>query len=193
MVCGECVARNLHQHPRRNPLHGCDGADAVTELNWFTTPQKASKYGMDPHGCYLPETDPIFLESLHRHYPNATLILNRRDPAAWLSSVNRWNGSKHTCIVAGGGRSPCWPTGLRGHLTACKIRGLPSGVGSSDHEILTFYNQHTQNIRAFARSHPSLTLVEVEIDVPGAADKLAAATGIRKQCWGEAKNRNAVH
>jgi len=58
-----------------------------------------------------------------------------------------------------------------------------------DAELQTFFNQHSQRVRSFARAHPLHTLVEIDIEASDAGAKLAHGVrhvfNIWEACWGK--------
>lgn len=119
-------------------------------------------------GMTLPQLS--YLEEIYDNFPEATWILNLRDAKSWLSSINRWKDLRQRFID-----NPYPPL-------------LPKGKGESDAEMIEFYMAQAEQIRRFCGKHPSITLVEVQIDSESAGQVMEDAFGISKQCWG---NRNA--
>ena len=93
--------------------------------------------------CFFPQIDA--LQQLHQYYPNATFLLNLRQPKHWLQSVKRWNN-------------------MRSRLVKCNISSLPTGVGSKDIDMINWYTEHVQMISKFVQQHRSHRLVEVDIE-----------------------------
>ena len=112
-------------------------------------------------GIYLPQH--FDLELLHEYAPEATLLLNVRPAEAWMKSVTNWYGL--------GGR----------FLRQFKIDVNKVERNKALEEI---FENHTTLIRDFVATHPSHTLVEVDISNPSAGETMAQAFGIPSTCWG---------
>jgi len=115
----------------------------------------------------LPQWE--FLPEIYRQFPNATWILNLRDSRRWLDSIDRWKDLRKRFIDL--------------HYPPDFFRGK----GSDDEDMIKFYNLQAQRVRDFVIKHPSLTLVEVQIDDPSAGKVMEDAFGISQLCW---KKRN---
>lgn len=112
-----------------------------------------------------------FVEQIYENYPNATWILNLREPHDWLKSIDRWQDLRKRFTD-----NPYTPT-------------LPRGKGGDDQDMISFYQAQAQRIRDFVNTHPSITLVEVQIDDSTAGQVMEDAFGIPASlCW---KKRNA--
>jgi hypothetical protein len=126
--------------------------------------------------CSYPQI--THLEEIHAAYPNATFILNLRPVDNWIKSISKWSGDKRR--TKGGY--------LRQVLTQCDLPGFPSGVGKTDQELETFYQDHSRRIRDFVKDHPSHALVEVDIEAEDAGKRMQQRFGVSHHCW---KLRNA--
>mmetsp|Transcript_3902 Transcript_3902/g.8930 ORF Transcript_3902/g.8930 Transcript_3902/m.8930 type:complete len:328 (+) Transcript_3902:217-1200(+) len=161
MACGKRMQKNINEFkPPRPIFDGLDEFHIYTELD-----------ALYPNGgMTIPQWS--FVERIHLAYPNATWILNTRDPQKWLESVNRWDDMRQHFV-----NNPFPPV-------------LPRGKGAKDEDMLEFYNAQAQRIRDFvaADDHSSHTLVEVKIDSDDAGQVMESAFGIDRRCWG---NRNA--
>lgn len=122
--------------------------------------------------CFFPQVQAR--AELYAQYPNATWVLSTRPTENWIASVAGYDGSM------GGDDSRA----MRDRLTDCELPGLPAGSGGDDAELEAFYEGHTEEVRAFVAEHPSLTLVEFDLEAEDAGEKLRAATGIDASCWG---------
>eukprot|EP00521_Asterionellopsis_glacialis_P012530 CAMPEP_0195295912 /NCGR_PEP_ID=MMETSP0707-20130614/18322_1 /TAXON_ID=33640 /ORGANISM="Asterionellopsis glacialis, Strain CCMP134" /LENGTH=250 /DNA_ID=CAMNT_0040357251 /DNA_START=78 /DNA_END=830 /DNA_ORIENTATION=- len=156
--CGEQMRRNIEENGK--PIFdGLDQFDVYTQID--------AQEG--PMGVIIPQHR--FLREIHDHFPNATWILNQRDPQSWVSSMTRWSDVRARFIDHHGGPD------------------FPRGVGVKDEEMVDFFNLQAQKVRDFVKDHPSHTLVEVQIDKPEAGQLMEDAFGISKTCWGK-KNVN---
>lgn len=152
--CGIRLVRNVDA--KKPLLDRIDHFDVYTELD--------ANVGHDR--LYLPQIS--YTRAIYNGYPNATWILNIRDPHKWLSSVNRWRD-------------------LRDRFTnsTFKIEWFQKGVGQKDSDMLRLYNHTLAHIRNFVTQNPSITLVEVMVEEPNAGQVLEDAFGISRQCWGQ--------
>eukprot|EP00934_Nitzschia_sp_Nitz4_P006013 Nitzschia sp. Nitz4//scaffold11_size288233//112067//112993//NITZ4_000765-RA/size288233-processed-gene-0.173-mRNA-1//1//CDS//3329534047//6003//frame0 len=112
-------------------------------------------------GIYLPQH--FQLDALHSFAPNATFVLNLRPSEDWVHSVTNWFGL--------GGR----------FLSQFKVDIKKVDRTLALHQI---FQNHSDRIREFVRSHPSHALVEVDIRSPDAGEILANAFGTDVNCWG---------
>jgi len=156
--CGEQMRRNVEEHHK--PIF--DGFDQFHLYSQIDAQE-------GPTGVIIPQHR--FLQEIHDHFPNATWILNQRDPQAWVSSMTRWSDVRQRFTD-----HHSWPD-------------FPRGVGAQDEEMVDFYNLQAQKVRDFVKDHPSHALVEVKIDKPDAGQMMEDAFGISKTCWGK-KNDN---
>ena len=162
MSCGKRMRRNLTKL-NKPAFDNMDKFHIYTELD-------AQEYN---GGMTVPQWE--FLDGIHNHFPNATWILNLRNPHDWLNSVNRWQDLRQRFID-----NPFQPN-------------LPRGKGKNDDDMINFYLAQAERIRNFVRDHPSHTLVEVQIDGDkdnknDAGQVMEDAFGISKVCW---KKRNS--
>jgi hypothetical protein len=161
MSCGKRMRRNVTGRNNHTAFHTMDMFHLYSELDGQET----------NGGISVPQWH--FIQAIHDNFPNATWILNLRDPHDWLKSINRWQDLRQRFID-----NPFEPD-------------LPIGVGDDDNDMIKFYNAQAQKIRDFAAEHPSHNLVEVQIDSPEAGEVMEDAFGISADaCW---KKRNGNH
>eukprot|EP00980_Cylindrotheca_fusiformis_P013005 scaffold3248_cov112-Cylindrotheca_fusiformis.AAC.6 len=159
MSCGKRMRRNLKR--KMAAFADMDMFHLYSELD-------GQEYN---GGMTVPQWS--FIPDIHAHFPNATWILNLRDPHDWLSSINRWQDLRQRFID-----NPYKPD-------------LPIGVGSDDSDMVRFYNAQAQRVRDYAKEYGSHHLVEVQIDSPDAGQVMEDAFGISADaCW---KKRNGNH
>ena len=156
LACGRRVRRNV-QHYKYDAFKTIKNKILYAELD------AQENNG----GITLPQWS--FLNEIHMSMPNATWILNLRNPQEWLQSIDRWKDLRQRLVNFQGGDD------------------FPRKRGLHDHEMIDFYNIQAQRIRNFVQQHPSHTLVEVPIDQPNAGQIMETAFGITSECW-EARN-----
>ena len=169
--CAEAIIDRLDDSADPLGADGWETMDAYAKVDHYV--RAGDDTVADPEGCYLAQTDAAFLDAVAKHHPDATIFLNVRRFKSWLAAVDRSTRKDHRFHR----------DGLRGQLTACGFPGLAAGVGDRAADMLAWYESHKARIRAYAREHPSLTLVEVDVEDPGAGAQLAAATGLPDVCW----------
>jgi hypothetical protein len=113
--------------------------------------------------CHFPQiTD---LEILHEEAPNATFILSTRNMTHWATSVRNW---------VGGVRS------MAGRLAKCE-EGPKTRFPD---DLIVWHHAHLERIREFVRTHPSHTLVEIDIEDPRTGEIMAQRFGSDARFWG---------
>jgi len=165
-LCGYCIKNNISRG--RPPLEGC-GDDATEvyaqmdcEMGGWRRDARTNETVHTPMYLYMPQI--TALDALHAHYPDATFILNLRDPVRWESSVRNWFQLKG-----------------RFKKTHLPEYGYPRGTVA----LQEFYVNHTKRVRDFVKTHPSHALVEVNIEEENAGDVMAEAFGLSPSCWGK--------
>jgi hypothetical protein len=148
---GECYQENVMQG--RPPFAGC-GNYHVWSDNGFIRGKR----------CYYPSIHG--LKSFYEHYPNATILLVKREKEAWRQSMRHW---KKGAL-------------LRKWWKACS-RDFPL-KNANDSQVETFYEKHADRIRRFVRDRPSLTYIEIQLENNDVAEELEGKIGISKTCWG---------
>jgi hypothetical protein len=112
--------------------------------------------------CFYPSVHG--LRAFYDAYPNATIILIKRNSAAWLDSIKKWKKGA-----------------LLKKWDACDE--FPA-KNATDAQYQRFYEWHADNIRQFAAKHPSLTYVEVQLESDRVHEQLKASIGINASCFG---------
>eukprot|EP00934_Nitzschia_sp_Nitz4_P000282 Nitzschia sp. Nitz4//scaffold100_size80364//11878//12798//NITZ4_005335-RA/size80364-processed-gene-0.43-mRNA-1//-1//CDS//3329532067//282//frame0 len=153
LSCGKRMRTNLKNH-----------RGTFSKIDNFTLYAELDAQEMNG-GMTVPQWE--FLDPIYKEYPNATWILNWREPEKWLHSIDRWQDLRQRFIDK--------PFGAE----------LPKGTGALDSDMIQFYHAQAQRIRDFVQSHPSLHLVELPIDSPDAGKLLEDAFGITQDCWGQ--------
>lgn len=180
-VCASCLRK---MHSSGQPLFkNCGDHEAYTQLDAESVPpalmdQEIVNASDNPSQCYWPQVE--LLEEMSREAPAAILVLNVRPADHWLKSAENWKVNGYS---------------MRDRLLHCSITGLQrrptlSNRSLQDEDLMRFYEQHNEKVRLFAKSHPSHTLVEVDIEAPDAGAKLSlgirSAFNISESCWGHA-------
>jgi len=163
--CSNCVRENMVK--RKPPLHRCGGFDVFGQLDFCYAQQG------DTNFCYFPQADNSFYEAVHEHYPNATMLLNRRNLTSWVGSVLRWGDlADRFKRASNSGILPFFPEAEANESFGDRLMQWNDAVAA--------------NVRDFVRKHPSHALVEVWIDSPSAAVTLELEFGISGSCWKQA-------
>jgi len=170
-TCGECVFSNLKAG--RAPLDECGNYAFYGQLDidGINYDGQGIWPGNEHALCYFPQISA--LQELHDAYPNASFTLTTRPPAHWLASVTGWSN-------------------MQQRLVGCDLPGLPEGAGKTDEELVTWYSDHLNHVRAFVAANPSHgPLLEIEIEGYSAGQVLEEATGIPASCWGKANCKSS--
>ena len=116
-----------------------------------------------------PQTDWGLISAIRRHYPGARFVLTMRDPARISDSMRRWSdlGSRR--------------------LPGSQVPGLPRPYGGTDAERIRWIEGHAAFCRQVFRGDAAF--LELDVERPGARDRLAGFLGIELPWWGVA-NRN---
>ena len=164
-LIGICMRKALYAS--RSLLKDCGNFDVWAQMDAIESPEH----------CVFPQIS--YLEELHREAPNATLILNRRNLEKWASSVVRWQGGK--------------PEQKRKSLSE-RLVSCP-GVGpieQTEEAMIEWHLNHIKRIREFVKEHPSHALLEIDIDDPKTADRMAQAFKVPSKYWGHANHNPSI-
>mmetsp|Transcript_38011 Transcript_38011/g.108605 ORF Transcript_38011/g.108605 Transcript_38011/m.108605 type:complete len:152 (+) Transcript_38011:1-456(+) len=133
------------------------GVDAVAEMNGLFWVHK----GLGIAEGYFPQMSQ--LRDLVDHYSGAHFILNVRDPARWLRSVDGHND-------------------LRQRLVCAELPGLAAGKGAEDAELLGWVAAHHQRVEALLARRRSRLLV---FDIERHGERELSDFLGRKVVWGQ--------
>jgi len=162
-LTGRCVHDNVLLD--RPPFSGCGSAQVFTDTGYAKFAAAAEDEGKPL--CYFPSISA--LDAIYRHYPEATIVMVVRNSSSWYDSMNAW---------AEGTLLKRW--------TACNLPHFPSEGTPSRDAAMAFYEWHTNNVRRFAREHPSLAYVEVQLESDDETGRvLEERIGIPSRCWGK--------
>ena len=87
---------------------------------------------------FWPNLDFSVLTAIRRHHPECLFVLNRRDPAKIVASIDRWST-------------------LRKRITDADIVGLPRGFGNEDAHLLTWIERALRRLYGDVRAGPALS------------------------------------
>jgi hypothetical protein len=189
-LMSECLLRQLRQN--RGMLDGCGAGklDVFAEINGPRPTRGHPRTGqvgyllddgtVDYDGpgprIFLPQHFRIM--DLHESSPDATWILNWRDPGEWVDSLMKWDNVTHAQF-------------LNEYYMQGAIPHIPTDAEDKRELLIRLYVEHHEMVRDFVRRHPSHALVEVNITAPNAGAALADAFGLRKDAWTNV-NRNKL-
>lgn len=160
---GACLGRNVELG--RPMLEGCGDFDAWTDAGSIYSDVVN---GTEMKKCFFPSVHG--LEQIATHYPNASVLLTVRDAHEWYRSVKGWNKGA-----------------LFKQLTKF-CAGFPEPRQRNDEAAwVRFYESHTESIRRFSETHPSLTYVQVSLGAAETPHILEEKVGISAHCWGDCK------
>jgi Sulfotransferase domain len=145
---------------QKPPFDGCGNYDVWTDTGHVE---------QDPI-CYQPAIQG--LDAIYQSYPNSTIVLVTRDVEDWYQSISR----------------------LQWRQTFNKLHhcpGMPSNKGSATQkdDWIQFYVNHTQMVRHFAKTHPTMTYLEFAVEDPNVAQQMEQQIGINATCWGRQGRR----
>jgi hypothetical protein len=105
------------------------------------------------------------IHDLHRSHPNATWILNWRDPQAWVESVMKWGDGLESQF-------------LNEYYMQGGIPYIPTNLSDVRELLIRLYMEHMEMVREFVQQYPTHALVEVNITDANAGIVLANAFGL---------------
>jgi len=109
--------------------------------------------------CHYPQIHN--LQQLYDEAPQATWILNRRNATKWAESVQNW------------------------HYLAVRMSRCQGGpVSDEEDDLVAWLYQHHNRIRSFVAEHPSLHLIEIDIEDPATAGIMARHFHLNASYWG---------
>jgi len=120
----------------------------------------------DNFKCFLPGVHG--LENIAEHYPNSTVMMFKFDAEKWIRVNREFQTLSRMGAYCDGAPSPA--RGADQHVT--------------DAMWIKFHEDYLESIRAFAREHPSLTYIEVEVESKETPRMLEEATGLPANCYG---------
>lgn len=138
--CGTCIQKAVKQG--RPPLTSCGNFTVYSQMDRLTDSKSVCNF---PQVLYLPE--------IYRENPHATLILPMRNISAWYNSLAHWTA--HGRI-----------TSMQKRFQKCKLPTLnftaQMGQDPADYAVLVC--NHVRQIRQFVHLHPTLTLIEFQLE-----------------------------
>lgn len=148
-----------------------------TDLHFWSPPDYRAKAKAM---CFDMVIFPGALEQLYKERPTATIINVVRDPVEWLDSLPKqfprfWSDW-------------CNPSHNNTFPSAQEI----SNLDDNPRPMLGFYLQYQQRLRQFAKDHPTMNYIEINLqDSPqSTAARLEQSLGIQSQCWIESVQGN---
>ncbi len=141
----------------RNPLYYIPrGVGAITDAHLTRDKQY-------DNASYWPFFMPGLLKSVREYNDDVWIILNTRDPKAWVASLRRWKN-------------------LHGRIQKADLPFLPPGDGSNDEDMIKWINGHNKRVRDLFRDDPQF--LEIDIKDKRATQKLEKAFDREFPWWG---------
>jgi Sulfotransferase domain len=180
----ECLIHQLSHNLSQQLLDKC-GARRLEVYAEINGPRPARNHPLTGRRGYLLDDGTIdydgpgpriFLpqhfriRDLHESHPNATWILNWRDPEAWVESVMKWGDNLPNQF-------------LNEYHMQGAIPRIPTNATTVRELLKRLYVEHHTFVRDFVRRHPSHALVEVNITDEDAGNVLADAFGLSGDAW----------
>lgn len=115
-------------------------------------------------GCWYPGLDG--LDSLARHHSNATIVLGTRPAKNWLKSVRGYDSASL----------------IERWTQNCPH--FPNVTPDDDADLwMQFYHNYTRRVRKFAKEHPTMTYIEVDLESNRASQLLKEKIGFPNSCF----------
>lgn len=177
-LMSNCLIRALSQnHSHILDRCGTRRFDVFTEINGPRPKQShpvtgqvgyllddgTTDYDGPGHRIFFPQH--FRIHDLHMSHPNATWILNWRDPQAWVESVIKWGDGLESQF-------------LNEYFMQGAIPHIPSNISDVKELLIRLYVEHHEMVRDFVQRHPTHALVEVNITDANAGNVLAGAFGL---------------
>jgi hypothetical protein len=159
--CGQVMYRAFREG--RNPMEDLRRYHCIAQADVCLPGQ--SRHGEELN--FWPQLDFEMLDAIERANPEIKFILNRRDPAALIGSIDRWGG-------------------LRKRIVDSDIVGLPPGKGHTDAELLDWIEGHYR--RCAERFDGKPNFLDFEIGDPDAQTKVGDFIGVDLPWWGVANS-----
>lgn len=119
--------------------------------------------------CFEPSSA-MRLETIYKFHPNMTMILAVRNAAAWVDSVNKFYDLGYLL------KTQCRTPGY--------FRRWPKHENVTDRDLQAFYEWQVGYVRQFAKDHPSISYIEIQLENPDSGSILEDRIGIPAHCWG---------
>ena len=173
---GTCMLNNFLKNAP--PVQGCRHTYSINRKGKRVrnegTVEHYSDIGLAPkssseNSCFYSTLNEGGLEAIASAYPNATLLLLRRNPSIWVRSLR-----KHESYSKLGSLLQRWT----------KHCGFPGSLedGNTFQNWVNFYESHTEKVRQFVKSHLHLTYIEAELEDENLPSYLEFYTGIKASC-----------
>lgn len=173
-----CIRFNIRNHAQ-DPLLDCKFGKPEP----FQVFSDLSEIG---RSCY--DVTMWDLEALYQAHPRMTLVLTQRDPASWAKSIS---GARHFDSLL---QCPqFWPEQpvRQPHELTTPVRNargqvlhLPNQTMMFPDDLILAFEWHRNHVRQFAVSHPSITLLEFDIQSNSTGKDMEEVFGIDASCWG---------
>jgi hypothetical protein len=172
-LIGKCMEYNI-QHDRPL-LEECSYYRVWTDIQYvLRNGGPGGKKDWSRAKCFFPQfLSNGGLQNFYKYYPNATIMNTVRNATSWIRSANRWDQIQER-----------WAAGAECH-------GFPP-TNSSEGVWVEFYNNQNEQIRQFAKEHPSLTYVEVSLELKETSSILQEIFGFPEACWGHSNVNTGI-
>jgi hypothetical protein len=167
--CGLCIKNAIEKG--KAPLASCGNFDAFMQMDLADNPLDI---------CVFPQIQ--YLDEIYKENPTATLILAFRNHVTkWVKSVANWKSRAHG------------PFQDRiANLCEFPNIGFTKSMGGTEEDLIGLACNHVKQVRHFVHDHPTLSLVEIDIDDPNTGNYLATLFPVNSEHWGnENKNPNS--
>mmetsp|Transcript_25361 Transcript_25361/g.31251 ORF Transcript_25361/g.31251 Transcript_25361/m.31251 type:complete len:393 (+) Transcript_25361:115-1293(+) len=182
-LCGKCIYDYLRLG--KDPLEKCGihNYDVFAQMDVEGVKNRVTRGDkiVSLNAIFLPQVKA--LDTFHKYYPNATFILNTRDPKRWAASVGKWFNMRINLL-----RTDLPEIGYSLTNTSLEETEFGFPAISRKFPLISIYLNHYQRIRDFVHDHPSHALVEVDIESDEAGKIMAESFGLDAGCWGHSNS-----
>lgn len=144
-----------------DPLKGCGNYSIWLDMDVTRFDNK----------CYVPSLAQNGLNSLATQYPNATILLVKRNPLDWYNTTLSYDIRQYWSLMC----NQPW------HFPIT----FPN-PNSTQKEWVHFYQWHYHHVKSFVQAHPTLQYIEIDLDddnVNVTGQTLQQQLGIPSTCW----------
>jgi hypothetical protein len=156
VLLGDCIEKNIIENTNK-PFEGCGHYYVWSDAGSITSLKEQG----NPK-CFYPSIHA--LPALYKAYPEMTILLLRRNVTKWAASVTRY-------------------ADLAQRWQKCPREDMIPLGNDATRNLEQFYENHSNRLRQFAKDHPSITYVELELEGPNMGQQMEDAFGGPASCW----------
>ena len=168
--CGKCIRRAVRNG--QPPLVSCGNFTVYSQIDQLT-----NNRGL----CNFPQV--LYLEQIYQENPHATFLLPMRNISAWYRSLAHWTAHGRATLMT-----------HRFQKCALPMLNFTAQMGSKEQDYAMLMCNHVRHVRQFVRQHPTLTLIEFQLennDTGALLERLFPGTFARY--WGQSNVQTKFH